>query len=294
METKTTTKRIKTRDAAPKVKEPEAENLPATIENNANLPAFLAEAASADAGKGVSTAAEDNLVPLIYILQAQSPQSQKRNPDYVEGGESGAIWLRNSGRPAINGEVGILFQPSYFYKNWAEWILRSDGGGFAGVHDERPADAEEKPMIDDKGQVDPDRTRWIRPNGHEVIETRYHVGNVYLPDGTVMPFVIPMAGSAHTASRAWMFLMGSKTLPGGARAPSWAALYRLKTKLRSNKKGEWMTWDITDAGWVQSVDDYKRGAILHESFAAGELKAAALDESQSGAALSSEGDGDAM
>lgn len=229
-------------------------------------PAFMVERAAADAGKGVSTAADDNLVPLIYILQAQSPQCNKRGPDYVEGAESGAIWLRNSGLPAINGEKGILFQPCYFQKDWVEWIPRSAGGGFAGRHDERPEEAVEKAL----DPADPDKMSWVLPNGNTVAETRYHIGIVHLDDGRRMPYVIPLSGSGHTVSRGWMFLMNSKSMPGVERAPSWSCLYRLTTKERSNKKGTWMTFEVKDAGWVQTAQDYERGAELYKSFEAGE------------------------
>lgn len=294
------TTRARTRDAAPKQEVAKAPTKEVAKTSGGAVPAFLAEAAAADAGKGTSSDADDNLVPLIYILQAQSPQANKRNPDYVEGGEAGAIWLRNSGLPAISGETGILFQPCHFYKDWVEWVLRDNGGGFAGRHDDKPEEAVETP-----DQKDPSRTRWMLPNGNEVVETRYHIGNVYIEEvnadgevvltGQVFPYVIPMTGSAHTASRAWMFLMNSKKLPGGAAsAPSWAALYRLGTKLRTNKKGEWMSWDIADAGWVQSLDDYNRGTALNAAFASGELKAADLDETAAGGGDAPAGEGAAM
>ena len=247
------------------------ENLPAVT--GGSVPAFLAGLAAEDAGKGVSTLAEDNLVPLIYILQAQSPQCNRRSPDYVEGAESGSIWLRNSGLPAIDGEEGLLFQPCYFQKDWVEWVPRSAGGGYVGRHEEMPPEAEEK-NIDPQN---PEKKFWVLPNGNTVVETRYHIGYVILEDGRAMPYVIPMSSSAHTASRGWMFLMNSRQL-GSAKAPSWAGLYRLKTKERTNKSGTWFTWDITDAGWVASPEDYARGADLHESFARGERKIAAEED----------------
>jgi hypothetical protein len=237
------------------------------------VPAFLGDKVAQDAGKGVSTLAEDNLVPLIYILQAQSPQCNKRSPDYVEDAESGSIWLRNSGLPAINGEDGMLFQPCFFQKDWVEWIPRGQGGGYVGRHQEKPSEAVEK-NIDPQN---PDKMAWVLPNGNTVVETRYHIGYVFLEGGRKMPYVIPMSSSAHTASRGWMFLMNSRMV-GDAKAPSWAGLYRLKTKEKTNKSGTWFTWDITDAGWVQTEQDYIQGAELHESFAIGERQIAAEED----------------
>lgn len=241
----------------------------------AGLPAALAQRMAQDAGKGVSTDAADNLIPLVYIIQAQSPQANKRSPDFIEGGEAGAIWLRNSGLPAVSGEEGILFQPCYFSKDIVEWIPRNMGGGFVGRHEIRAGETEEQALerigaVQTPDPQNPNRSKWLLPNGHEAISTRYHIGNVYLPSGGVMPYVIPMSSSGHTVSKAWMVLMNSKRMEGVSGPIAWSCLYRLKTKERTNAAGTWSTWDIQDAGWISSVEDYDRGAKLYESFAAGE------------------------
>jgi hypothetical protein len=241
----------------------------ATTAANAALPAYLKDQVEQDANKGTSQNADDNIVPLIYVLQAQSPQCNKRSPDYVEGAETGALWLRNSGLPAISGETGIIFQPCFFQKDWVEW--KPNRGGFAGRHPTRPEEAEEKTGLDPN---DPERIFWVLPNGNIVQETRYHIGIVYLEDGRTMPYVIPLSGSGHTVSKSWMFLMNSKTVGPGKVAPSFAALYRLKTRPTSNAKGEWMILDVTDAGWVANTDDYERGKRLHDQFVEGEKQIA--------------------
>lgn len=228
-------------------------------------PAALASLAKKDAGKGVSTAQEDNLIPLIYVLQAQSPQVNKRNAgSYIAGAEAGSIWLRNFSDPIVAGEEGFLFQPCHFSKDWVEWIPRDNGGGFVGRHAELPKDA--KKVSDPKN---PSKVRYVRKNGNEIIETRYHVGNVITAKYGAVPYVIPLTSSGHTVSRDWMFRMNSKQLPTGDKAPSWMCLYRLRTKERTNAAGTWFTWDISDEGWVQSEEDYLRGASLHEAVTSG-------------------------
>jgi len=227
------------------------------------VPSILAERMARDAGKGISKDQSDNMVPLIYILQAQSPQVMKRNPQYIEGAEAGSIWLRGIGDPVVNGEEGVLFQPCYFNKDWVEWIPRDAGGGFVGRHPVLPDDA--KNVGDPRN---PNRVNMMRPNGNQLRETRYHAGLVH-GRGAPMPFVIPMSSSGHTTSRSWMFLMNSKQLPGGGTAPSFAQLYRLKTKLRTNAQGEWYAWDVEDEGWVSSIKDYELGNALHDAFDVG-------------------------
>src|SRR3972149_2403505 len=71
----------------------------------------MAAMMKADAGQGISTAPEDNLVPLIYVLQATSPAVKKGDPSRIDGAEAGDFWLRNSSEPIVRGEDGLLFQP---------------------------------------------------------------------------------------------------------------------------------------------------------------------------------------
>lgn len=229
----------------------------------AGISSLLAERMARDVGKGVSKDQSDNMVPLIYILQAQSPQVMKRNAQHIEGAEAGSIWLRGVADPVIDGEEGILFQPCYFSKDWVEWIPRDAGGGFVGRHASLPSDA--KNIADPRN---PNRMNYMRPNGNQLRETRYHAGIVH-GRGAPMPFVIPMSSSGHTTSRAWMFLMNSKHLAGGGTAPSFSQLYRLRTKLRTNAQGEWYAWDVSEEGWVNSVKDYELGKALYDAFDSG-------------------------
>lgn len=235
-----------------------------------DAPKFVVARAAEDAGKGVSTAQEDNLVPLVYILQSNSPQVNRRGADYIEGAEASAIWLRSASDPIVSGEDGIVFQPCHFSKDWVEWKLRDEGGGFVARHDARPADAEA--VADPKN---PNKTRFVRPSGNEVVETRYHIGYVHVGDQR-LAYVIPMSSTGHSVSREWMFRMNGKSV-GGVKAPTFASLYRLRTKERTNAAGTWFTWDISDegSGWVQSEADYERGRGLHDAFVSGARQAAA-------------------
>lgn len=234
----------------------------------APVPAFMKSRLEKDVGKGVSTAQEDNLVPLIYVLQAQSPQVNKRNAAYIEGAEASDIWLRNAPDPIVKGDIGILFQPCFFSKDWGEWVPRDSGGGFVARHLELPQDA--KKIEDPKN---PNRVKYVRPNGNEIVEARHHVGYVITNNGP-LPYVISLSGSGHTVSRQWMFMMNGAQVDG-QKAPSFAKLYKLTTKERSNASGTWFTLDVKDAGWVSSEADYQRGLELHDAFVKGEKKAEA-------------------
>ncbi len=226
-------------------------------------PAHMQKRMEKDVGKGVSTAQEDNLVPLIYVLQANSPQVNKRSPEFIKGCEAGDIWLRGSEPPIVKGEDGFKFQPCFFSKDWVEWIPRDSGGGFVGRHPKCPEEAERT-----QDPQNPNRVRFIMPNGNEVIETRYHIGYVFMEDGRTVPYVIPFSSTGHTVSKAWMFLINAKQIAGGT-ASSWCCYYRLRTKHRSNVHGDWYQLEAIDEGWVQEEDVYERGAALNAAFEEG-------------------------
>jgi hypothetical protein len=234
-----------------------------------------------DAAKGVSRAAEDNLVPLIYVLQAQSPQVNRRNPAYIEGAEAGSIWLRDADAPIIPGDDGVLFQPCYFDHDVVEWVPRDSGGGLVARHQFEKFSTGRAETMDElverlgakperRDDKNPNRIDYILPNGNELIETRYHAGFAIHGD-SVMPYVIPLSGSGHSVSKRWMFKMSTIVVPvlqqeiEQARAageplpvpqplPSYACYYRLRTRLRSNASGEWFVLDPVRERMVEGLE----------------------------------------
>jgi len=223
-----------------------------------------------DSGKGVSSSAEDNIVPIIYLLQANSPATKKSNPAYIEGAVAGDIWKRNSiHQPLVKGDEGMYFQPCYFSKVWIEW--RPNRGGLAGVHQDRPVDAKEVEVM----QEGRPRRKWMRDNGNEVVETRQHIGFA----GSE-PYVISLSSTGHTVSRAFMQMMGQQYYPGASKAaPSWSKIYKVTTVERNKDGNSWYVYkfeDIGEEGWVD-IEKYKRGKALFESFSKGE-KVAHVEE----------------
>jgi len=221
----------------------------------------LVQQMDADAGQGTSQAAEDNIVPLVRILQSQSPQAMPDKAEYIQGAEPGDILVR-SHNLVIKGRDGIEVQPCHFSKAWVEWVPRAQGGGFVGQHFDKPDDAYE--------YEDPQTGKklWKRKGTkNDLVETRYHA---VLINGA--PFVIAFSSAGHTTSRNWMSLMNSFRVPNAPTktAASYARHYRLTTTLRSNKAGDWYDWKIEDLGWVRSAADYNAGKALYMQMSSGE------------------------
>lgn len=233
---------------------------------NGNLPASLAQRMAKDSGKGLSQRQEDNLVPMITILQKMSPQCEKKDPKYMEGADAGVIWLKGADDPLVSGEDGIIVQPCHFQEpQWVEW--KPNRGGFVTSHPSKPVDATE--VIDPKTK----RRSWVRKNGNELVETRYHTVRVFKDDGTKPAYVIPLSSTGHTVSKDWMFRMNNIALQDGSIAPSFATLWKLTTRYRENDSGNWYQFQVEKVGWVESVEDYEQGFALHTAFDKGTKKA---------------------
>ena len=242
-----------------------------------------------DAGKGVSTSAEDNIIPLIYILQAQSKQALRQKPEYIKGAAAGNIWPRGT-TTLIDGEKGLPVIPCGMRKFWVEW--KPDRGGFVGRHDYdeklddrgRPADAE---------QVEDPKTGnsvWVRENGNNLVETREHAVLAFI-SGRWQPSVIAMTGSNHTCSRAWNGDALNKRLDppdDDFTPPAFAFVYSLKTIAKSNEKGDWYGWayengmgdgEKTPTLTLQNgVDLYRMARTLFDAYMSGVKKAAELSD----------------
>lgn len=230
-----------------------------------------------DSGKGVSTAMEDNVVPLVYILQALSPQVQKKKEEYIEGAEAGMIWFRGT-KDIVAGEEGIPVVPCHFAKSWIEW--QPNRGGFVARHDERPADA-----VYVTDPENPKRKFWQRPNKNIVVETREHVVLALDVFDRPTPFVIPMSGSGHSSSKAWMTLQNRKVVPGtDLKAPSYAYIYRMKLAFRTNDQGDWFMWDISDENdeptMLTDPAVYRLARQIEADFGKGTLRADTGDGTQ--------------
>lgn len=254
----------------------------ALVKEEPQLPAGLMDEFEQHAGEGVSTAREDTLIPLLAVLQNNSPQVSKRDPKYIDGAEAGDILLTNLNR-YWKGEAGILFQPCAFGREFIEWRLRDDGGGFIGRHPRMPETA--KQVVDGKN---PQKQRWVMPSGTEIVDTRYHYGiilNGAEAFGTGAPLgpmqaVLALSSTGHTFSRQWMTQMSQLRLPGGKAAPARARQYLITTVPKSNAAGDWFGLKAEDRGWITDAEQFALGTALYQSIQEGSLQAATPDKSE--------------
>lgn len=209
------------------------------------------------AGAGSSAAAEHNTIPMVYVLQTNSPQVNKRGDAYVDGAEAGDLWVKNGVTPVRKGEEGFTFIPCMFQWSFVEW--RPNREGFVASHPRRPVEATQQ-------QLDPndERMSWVMPNGNIVVDTCYVFG---LVDETTT-YVIPLSSSNYRVARDWNTDVRNRKHNGNP-LPVFATRYQVKTTFRSNAKGEWFTLAFQFIEGMPSVDKMQTGLEFFKAVNAG-------------------------
>jgi len=251
---------------------------------NALTDKALLEEMERDAGKGQAKHAEDKILPFMRVLQPLSPQCIKKGPAYISGAEPGDFFLSSSAAPIISGTDGLIFQPCFYRRDWIEWVPREDGGGFAGRYEYNYSDIERKGLPADATRNENGFT-WSRPNGHDLVDTIYFVGNVWR-EGRPEAFVVPFAGTAHKIGRNWNNQLQSRQLPSGKPFGLFAFKSHWTTSMTTNEKGSWWLIRMVDEGMYTPRDpEYVAGRNL---FNACETDQRTIQETQRESAADSE------
>lgn len=230
------------------------------------VPAELLEQTKQDAGMGISFKPEDQLLPLIYVLQTGSPIVDKRGDNHIEGAEPGHFWLRNSIDPIKDGEEGIVAIPCEMQRTWIEWLPNRQG--FVARHDAPPRDIKTSTVRGDDGR---ERQILVRgDSGNTIQDTR----EFFLLVGG-QPFVLPCTGTKHTFARQWnTYYKQFKHPHTGDFMPAFSRKYRLTTVPASNAVGKWFGIKFQDEGYV-TKPEYDAAKSLCMAVRKGEKKAEA-------------------
>lgn len=249
------------------------------MKNSAGVPAHV----RTGKGRGLSTSAEDNIVPLIYVAQSNSPYALRQRKDvYVPGIEPGDIWLRGTRQFFKGGEdgEGVIAQACHFSKAFIEW--KPSRGGFVARHHRMPEDAVLKDVKGDKGVVQ----AWVRPSGNIVSQSNEYAVRLYDEDYKLIgQYVFPFGGGKIGSSRQWMSKLTSIFVDEGERADIWACYWRLKTVPLHNDQGDWFGLNVEpinedgSPAWV-SVEDLKAGERFFLDLEGGKLRADVAEDEE--------------
>lgn len=215
------------------------------------------------AERGISFRPEDQLLPLIYILQSGSPIVEKRSESYIPGAEPGHFWLRNAIQPIRSGEEGISAIPVDMKETWVEWL--PNRGGFVARHEAPPIDMMTKMIRGDDGR---ERSALVRrDSGNIISDTR----ELYIiVDGD--PYVLPCTSTKHTFARQWQTMWHRFKHPKTGRImPAFSRKYKLTTIPASNAIGKWFAIKFQDVGET-TIPEIKLGISFSDALMTGAKK----------------------
>lgn len=234
------------------------------MKTDKNLPATQATGGAVavydygqDAGAGFEgTSGKDLSVPFISILQSNSPQVENKDP---AGAESGMLFNTVT-RELISGEKGIVFLPVHKELAYVEWVPRSKGGGFVGLHD--PNSDTVKAIVKANGG----KLGKLKIGENELIETVYVYGLILDDDGleTKGFGVISFTSTKIKPQKDWftaMYLLKGKP-------PLFANRAVIRTIKQKNEHGTFYNFriDPLKKTWLDSlINPLEEGALLAEA-----------------------------
>ena len=191
---------------------------------------------------------EDLQLPRLDVLQALSPQINKKKDEYIEGAEVGCIFN------TLTGELypdGVKITPVSFVKRYLVWVDRKKDseGGLRSIHE---TSEEAEAWIEE--QDDEDKL--------ESVATAEHL--VLLDNGTEV--IMSMAKSKMKVSRKFNSLI---RLNGGDR---FSRSYLVTAVDDKSAQGEFQNFGIKNDGFP-SEDCYSKAVALYEAIEAGAKQA---------------------
>lgn len=229
---------------------------------------------AADAGSGLEgTGAESFAIPMLMILQQQSPQVVKASGKFIPGAEAG-MFYESIGDILTDGNQGIQI----IFCAYRRVYLRFDKddkyrgelapeavsrGQMAGQY----VDVKGKLYVPGAdGKVDVDECDILQ-------DCRNHYILVVDPKtGDWRQALLSCRSTQIKKSRMLMTALASikvKTEGGAVMPPTYASIVRATTVPESNDDGDWFGWQFKLEGFVESKELYNAAKKFHQSITAG-------------------------
>lgn len=226
---------------------------------NEQLPAYIKQGTN----RGSENVGQEDLqLPRIDILQALSPQVNKKKEEYIDGAEVGMLYN------TLTGELftEVFVTPVTFTKRFLVWVDRKkvENGGLRGVFD-TPEEAED--FVEAQDDAD----------NLEIVPTAEHL--MLLDDGSEV--IVSMAKSKMKVSRKFNSLV---RLSAGDR---FSRRYVITTVGDKSPKGEFENFKISQSGYP-SEEVYLKAEKLYEAITSGAVKQKQANYSDASASETSE------
>ena len=211
------------------------------------------------AGQGSEfVSANDQKLPILKILYANSPVLDESDGKYIETAKPGDIYSETSGT-LWKGKDGILVVPCLYINTYNEWKDRGDSPGRpVGIHTDPAIMAKTNRGDDNKDRLE---------NGNYVEDTGNHF--VYILDKNYQPVeqaLITMKSTQKKKSKTWNTMIGTRRKQGKKsmfNPPRWSTVYRLKTTKESNSQNSWYGWIVEFDKFLEEAKDTKLLQTTH-------------------------------
>jgi hypothetical protein len=208
-------------------------------------------------------------IPFVRVLQALSPQLNKKKSDFIEGAAQGDLFNTVTGQHWA-GEEGVTVVPCFQTTKYLEFVPRDMGGGFKGEI------APNDPRLTQTQRVG---SKEVLPNGNELVKSDQHFCLIVDADGSCQPAVIDMKSTQLKVSRRWKTQIAMQKIKHPASGmmvtPAvFATMWKLTTTEESNDQGSWNNYQVEKVSLVDNRNLLQEAMAFRKSIAAGEVKAA--------------------
>jgi hypothetical protein len=263
--------------AAPAAKTPtSSKNLPA-VKAKTDVVVANGIDLGEDAGMGFENTDKDSFaIPFLRILQGQSPQCNKANPEYIKGAEQGSFYNTVTKEVIpVDESTTIELLLCHYDRKFTEWA--PNRGGFRGEHHpSEPILQKAVEKINDEG-----KRIMVLPNGNSIQDTRYHFCLRIKEDGSTEPVLASISSSGIKKSKRLLTeLNGLKLRNAEGRLftpPMFLSVIHATTVAESNDEGDWFNWDFTvdrklDINNEGDAELYMQAKAFRDSVAKGAVK----------------------
>lgn len=226
-----------------------------TGEGQTTALALAGDGFAAYAGGGMENVGKDDMaIPFWVVLQSGSPQCKRSDGAYVEGAVEGMLFNTVTKQVVDPLKTEVVVVPCAYDRNFVEWKLRENGGGFVKQYDAKTGlGLLEQTMRDEKGRD------ILQSSGNQLNDTRSFYVMVLDPEtGYPAPGFIAMTSTQIKKSKQWLTqqnLLKLKGPNGVYTPPMYATKWRITTVPEQNEKGSWMGWAFEFVGYLSGPND---------------------------------------
>lgn len=180
-------------------------------------------------GVGTDDLEKSSSLPIIRMLQDQSPEINKRKDNFIEGAEAGDLFFNFTGE-VLDSPLKII--PVGSRAVYVEWTPKDQGGGIVATH---PLSIITDPRY--KKNVIKDNDEWLDDN--ELKYTRYWCVLAFINE-VWEKAIIPMTSTQLRIARDWSKQIAKfkyEKMPEFS-PPLFARTWLLSTEVEKNKSGQ--------------------------------------------------------